>query len=76
MARSQGPKASYPVMPPEEFLRARDHFGTPLPVFCDLLGISWRQEVRYRQGDNPVPPPLAKLIRTAIANELEADDIA
>jgi hypothetical protein len=66
---------TYPEMTPQEFERARQHFDLPISRFAVLIGVQWRQGQRYRTGASPVPAPVARLIRTAINNDLDAERI-
>jgi hypothetical protein len=43
--------------------------------FAKLIGVHWRQEIRYTKGETPVPEPLAKLLRTVINHSLTAEQI-
>jgi DNA-binding transcriptional regulator YiaG len=75
MSHNQISKAAYPPMTPAEYKSIRARFGMPVWAFCDMIGISWRQEIRYRNGDSAIPDSVAKLLRTIVAYDLTPEDV-
>lgn len=64
----------YPTMDAAEYEAARKHYGLTGVNFARLVGVGWRQAQRYQAGA-PIPEPVARLIRTAIRNNLEPEEI-
>jgi len=62
-------------MTKNQFRAALEHLDIPLTYAGAALGLSERQPIRYAQGDTPVPEPVAKLLRLAIAKKLTGDDL-
>ena len=69
------PKKFYPVMTAEEYDKARRRFGMAGVEFANLIGVGWRQEQRYANGESIIPDAVAKLIRTAVRHKLEPEEI-
>jgi hypothetical protein len=58
-----------------QFREALEKLGIPITLAGEYLDMSDRQPVRYGQDDSPVPGPLRKLLKLAIAKKLTADDL-
>ena len=57
------------------FVEALEALGIPLTLAGLYLGLSPRQPIRYGRGNTPVPGPVRKLLKLAIAKKLTADDL-
>ena len=65
----------YQIMGKAEYTAARSWLKLDHQAFCDLVGISIRQDQYFRSGESVVPPTLAKLIRTVIDHKLAPDQV-
>jgi len=70
------PKADYPHMTAKEYREAQSCFGDLTELeFVEMIGVSWRQGERYRDGSSGIPHPVAKLIRNILHHGLTPDDV-
>jgi DNA-binding transcriptional regulator YiaG len=68
-------KAAYRLMAAKEYNQAMARYAMSPVAFARLIGVSWRQGERYRNGDSNIPDSVAKLIRTIHRNQLEPEDV-
>ena len=74
--RASTPKrANYQKMGKAEYEAARTWMKLGHAEFCEVVGISIRQDQYFRAGDSVVPPTLAKLIRTIIDHNLKPEQV-
>jgi DNA-binding transcriptional regulator YiaG len=65
----------YPQMTPDEFDRARAHFGLTEKEFAVVVGVELRQLQRYHYAESQIPGAVARLLRAAVQHNLSADNI-
>ena len=76
MPNTQSPKPDYPRMTAKEYEAARHCFGDLSDLeFAEMIGVSWRQGERYRDGSSGIPDSVAKLIRNILKHDLTPDDV-
>jgi hypothetical protein len=75
MSDTQPNKSYYPPMGAREYKLAIARSELPEAAFAKLIGVSWRQGERYRNGHSTIPDPVAKLIRTILKHKLKVKDV-
>jgi hypothetical protein len=72
---STAKKPNYQIMGKREYAAARTWMKLNHTAFCEVVGISIRQDQYFRSGHSAVPPTLAKLIRTIIDHGLKPEEV-
>ena len=75
LAKARHHKKPCAQMFTEEYRAALDKLGLSIVASAEHLGLSHRQSQRYANGTSPVADPVAKLLRLAIRNGLNAKDL-
>lgn len=66
---------SYPLMTAHEYKRALKHYNMPNTQFCKLIGVGWRQGIRYKNDQSEIPEPVARFIRTIVRHRIKPEKI-
>ena len=75
LAKARHHKKPYAEMTAAEYRAAPNKLGLSIVSSAEHLGVSHRQSQRYANGTSPVADPVAKLLRLAIRNGLNAKDL-
>jgi len=68
--------STYKPMSTREYHDARRALDQSHEGFAELIGVSWRQHMRYDGGHvKTIPRPVAKLIRTVLRHNIKPEEV-